>query len=165
MQEIAAKTEPIETEFQAQQLALDDLEAQFQRDLGSNDRLQSLLHDVINHRFPSMGSNIRELEDTLAKFGDKNPDQSIQGLKKLEDELRKRAKRLESSIKRAIEGDQDDQEATSSVLTRGDLIKRRLEELNAQLDIATSSGAALDPESLERKLNDINAITDKVGNS
>ncbi|VUZ50157.1 unnamed protein product [Hymenolepis diminuta] len=162
LQEIRAKTEPIETDLQAQQLVLDDLESQFQRDLGSNSCLKSLLQDVISHKFPPVGSKIQELKDALSKFGDENPDQSIQSLKQQESELRQRAKRLESSVRRANEGGKDDQEATSNLLTRGDLIKRRLDELEAQLEIARSGGTSLDPDSQERKLNDSNVIIDKL---
>lgn len=162
MQEIKEKSEPIETGLQVQQLRIDDMETQFLKDLGSNSHLESLLQEVVDQKLTPMAFKMAELEDALSKYGDENPAQSTHPLKLQEAELQQRLRRLESSIKRAIEGGQDDQEATSKLLNRGDLIKRRLDELETHLEAAGSGNTSLVLESLARRLDDVDSVTNKV---
>ncbi|CDS39395.1 Spectrin alpha actinin [Echinococcus multilocularis] len=162
LQEILDKSKPIETELQSQQLTIDDLESQFLKDLGSTSRLESLQQDVMNRKFPTLDSQIRDLERTLSKLGDESSNQSAQPLRQQEVGLSHRLKQLESSLKRSIEGGQDGQKATSSLLTRADLIKRRMDELEAQVEVAGSEDTVLDPDTLSSRLEDVNKITDKL---
>ena len=162
---ILAPSEPIETNLRSQQLTIDDLESRFLRDLGSTNRLESIQRDVMSHQFPPLESQISGLEKTLTELGDKYPDQSTQPLKQQEAELRKRLKRLESSVKQSIGSGQEDQKAASNLLTRGDLIKRRLDELGAQLDVMDSGNTVLDPETLKSRLEDVNNLADQVSGS
>ncbi|VDM16562.1 unnamed protein product [Hydatigera taeniaeformis] len=162
LQEILAKSKPIETELQAQQLTIDDLESRFLKNLSSTSRLESFQQDLSSHEFPRLDSYICDLEQTLLSLGDESSGQSIQPLRQQEIELRQRLKCLKSSLKRAVEGGQDDQKATSNLLTRTDLIKRRMDELEAQLEAAGSENTVLNLDTLSSRLEDVTKISEKL---
>ena len=111
---------------------------------------------------PSMESMISNLSKTLSELGDENPSQSTQPLKHQVTELQLHLKRLESSLQQSIESGKNGQEATANFLTRGNLIKHRLDELETQLDILDSGNTILEPESLKRRLEGVDNLIGQV---
>uniref|UniRef100_A0A5K3FG96 KASH domain-containing protein n=1 Tax=Mesocestoides corti TaxID=53468 RepID=A0A5K3FG96_MESCO len=155
LQEILSKSDQLDMILQPQSLTLDNLESRLSKALGSSVQLESLQREIAHYEFPSIDSQLLELEGTLSKLGDAEPTQSTRPLRQHELELRRRLERLISSLRRAIEESGVNQEASLNLLARGDLIKHRLDELEGQIGLTGSVGTALDPETLIDRLEDV----------